>query len=275
MNEIEIVKRYDLENLSPKLNNVQKEVIIARNSQTLKKLQATEKPLFVAQLIKAFDLAIDLTGQNKDKESHQKQGIACADALGRDFRVGEFGSLTSEELMIAIQRGCKKVYGDFFGINYTTITQFIKGYLQEQNEAITKQRIYENDLKWKKDQKEKAKAARLEYDSSFEGWVESDRAAKKKDPTVMIDDLGSQKYLQLSKEKRLNLSEQEIEKLKERTLIVFDREVSEARKLVVQKRASTSGDKIKPVFRLPNDESERAAKNRIFAKLAYNEFLKG
>jgi len=105
--------------------------------------------------------------------------------------------------------------------------------------------------------------------------IEADKAKKKKEPTKMVKDYGSQKFIQLQKEGTINLTEIEVEKLKERTLLAYAKEVSEARKLVIRKRAATTGDKIKPVFRLDNEESERASKNRIFRLLAYNEYLKG
>ena len=275
MSNLTIIKRYDIENLSPKLNDIQKEIIFARNTESLKQIQSKDKTAFLIELMKAFYLAMELTGQNKSSEDYEKQAEACVNALERDFRTGEFGSLTNNELTIAIQRGCKNIYGDFFGVNYSTITQFIKGYVKEQNEAITKQRLHEANLKWDAQQEEKAIKARKDYEKSFVGMIEADKAKKKKEPTKMVKDYGSQKFIQLQKEGTINLTEIEVTKLKERTLLAYAKEVSEARKLVIRKRAATTGDKIKPVFRLDNEESERASKNRIFRLLAYNEFLKG
>ena len=275
MSNLSIIERYDFKNLSPDLTKSQLEIINARRSETVKSLIIENSALFYAEILKAFDLALMLAGHKKEESDYFNQVKACSKALESNFNIGKYGSITVNELNIAVERGCSGQYGEFMGINYVTLNKFILGYVQEMNEAITKQRLHEANLKWDAQQKEKAIKARKDYEKSFVGMIEADKAKKKKEPTKMVKDYGSQKFIQLQKEGTINLTEIEVEKLKERTLLAYAKEVSEARKLVIRKRAATTGDKIKPVFRLDNEESERASKNRIFRLLAYNEYLKG
>ena len=273
--KLTISQRYDFKNLSPKLTESEKEIILSRASETLRSLQTKNIEVFIANFIKVFDYALNLAGHKKSGDDYKNQVKAYLNEMKGNVRIGAYGSLTADELNLAVSRGMKKQYGEFMGINYSTINDFIIGYMNEQNAAITKQRLHEANLKWESDKENRDIKSRKDYEDSFEGMIEADKAAKKKDPTIMVDDFGSQKFLQLQKEGTIDLQEPEIKKLKERTLLAFDTEVSEARKLVVKKRAGTTGDKIKPVFRPPNDENARSSKNRIFAWLAYNEFLKG
>ena len=274
MSNLSIIERYDFKNLSPDLTKSQLEIINARRSETVKSLIIENSALFYAEILKAFDLALMLAGHKKEESDYFNQVKACSKALESNFNIGKYGSITVNELNIAVERGCSGQYGEFMGINYVTLNKFILGYVQEMNEAITKQRLHEANLKWDAQQEEKAIKARKDYEKSFVGMIEADKAKKKKEPTKMVNDYGSQKFIQLQKEGIINLTEIEVTKLKERTLLAYAKEVSEARKLVIRKRAATTGDKIKPVFRLDNEESERASKNRIFRLLAYNEFLK-
>ena len=275
MSNLSIIERYDFKNLSPDLTKSQLEIINARRSETVKSLIIENSALFYAEILKAFDLALMLAGHKKEESDYFNQVKACSKALESNFNIGKYGSITVNELNIAVERGCSGQYGEFMGINYVTLNKFILGYVQEMNEAITKQRLHEANLKWDAQQEEKAIKARKDYEKSFVGMIEADKAKKKKEPTKMVKDYGSQKFIQLQKEGTINLTEIEVTKLKERTLLAYAKEVSEARKLVIRKRAATTGDKIKPVFRLDNEESERASKNRIFRLLAYNEYLKG
>ena len=275
MSNLSIIERYDFKNLSPDLTKSQLEIINARRSETVKSLIIENSALFYAEILKAFDLALMLAGHKKEESDYFNQVKACSKALESNFNIGKYGSITVNELNIAVERGCSGQYGEFMGINYVTLNKFILGYVQEMNEAITKQRLHEANLKWDAQQEEKAIKARKEYEKSFVEMIEADKAKKKKEPTKMVNDYGSQKFIQLQKEGTINLTEIEVTKLKERTLLAYAKEVSEARKLVIRKRAATTGDKIKPVFRLDNEESERASKNRIFRLLAYNEYLKG
>jgi len=275
MSNLSIIERYDFKNLSPDLTKSQLEIINARRSETVKSLIIENSALFYAEILKAFDLALMLAGHKKEESDYFNQVKACSKALESNFNIGKYGSITVNELNIAVERGCSGQYGEFMGINYVTLNKFILGYVQEMNEAITKQRLHEANLKWDAQQEEKAIKARKDYEKSFVGMIEADKAKKKKEPTKMVNDYGSQKFIQLQKEGTINLTEIEVTKLKERTLLAYAKEVSEARKLVIRKRAATTGDKIKPVFRLDNEESERASKNRIFRLLAYNEYLKG
>ena len=275
MSNLSIIERYDFKNLSPDLTKSQLEIINARRSETVKSLIIENSALFYAEILKAFDLALMLAGHKKEESDYFNQVKACSKALESNFNIGKYGSITVNELNIAVERGCSGQYGEFMGINYVTLNKFILGYVQEINEAITKQRLHEANLKWDAQQEEKAIKARKDYEKSFVGMIEADKAKKKKEPTKMVNDYGSQKFIQLQKEGTINLTEIEVTKLKERTLLAYAKEVSEARKLVIRKRAATTGDKIKPVFRLDNEESERASKNRIFRLLAYNEYLKG
>jgi len=272
---ISVINRYNFKNLSPKLTAGEREIIMCRDIDTLKNLLNSNIALCGAYFAEIFDIALRLSGHAKSDEDYENQKTAYIKQMTRNIRSGMYGSLTQKELYLAVERGMSKQYGDFMGVNYSTINDFIIGYMNEQNAAITKQRLYEANLKWESDKENRDIKSRKEYEDSFEGMIEADKAAKKKDPTVMVDDFGSQKFLQLQKEGTIDLKEPEIKKLKERTLLAFDTEVSEARKLVVKKRAGTTGDKIKPVFRPPNEENARSSKNRIFAWLAYNEFLKG
>ena len=275
MSNLSIIERYDFKNLSPDLTKSQLEIINARRSETVKSLIIENSALFYAEILKAFDLALMLAGHKKEESDYFNQVKACSKALESNFNIGKYGSITVNELNIAVERGCSGQYGEFMGINYVTLNKFILGYVQEMNEAITKQRLHEANLKWDAQQEEKAIKARKDYEKSFVGMIKADKAKKKKEPTKMVNDYGSQKFIQLQKEGTINLTEIEVTKLKERTLLAYAKEVSEARKLVIRKRAATTGDKIKPVFRLDNEESERASKNRIFRLLAYNEYLKG
>ena len=274
MSNLTIIKRYDIENLSPKLNDIQKEIIFARNTESLKQIQSKDKTAFLIELMKAFYLAMELTGQNKSSEDYEKQAEACVNALERDFRTGEFGSLTNNELTIAIQRGCKNIYGDFFGVNYSTITQFIKGYVKEQNEAITKQRLHENDLKYKRDQKEKAEQARKEYEESFDRIIEADIQQKKLNPMVLVEDYGNVKFAKLKNEGRIVITEDQKERLKRETLTMYADQVGEERKTHNGKQAALSSNQIKVVYTPPSKEDSKVAKNRIYKLLAYNEWLK-
>ena len=273
--KLTIAQRYDFKNISDKLTPSEKEIILSRATETLKTIQTANIEVFVATFIKVFDLALNLAGHKKNEDDYKNQVGAYLSQMKINVRTGMYGSLTSEELTLAVQRGMAKQYGDYMGINYATINDFILGYMQEQNEAITKQRLHEANLKWDAQQEQNAIKARKDYEKSFVGMIEADKSKKKKEPTKMVKDYGSQKFIQLQKEGTIKLTEIEVEKLKERTLLAYSAEVSEARKTVIRKRAATTGDKIKPVFRLDNEESERASKNRIFRLLAYNEFLKG
>ena len=273
--QLTIVQRYDFKNLSPKLTASEKEIILSRASETLRSLQTKNIEVFIANFIKVFDYALNLAGHKKSGDDYKNQVKAYLNEMKGNVRIGAYGSLTADELNLAVSRGMKKQYGEFMGINYATINDFIIGYMNEQNAAITKQRLHEANLKWESDKENRDVKSRKDYEDSFEGMIEADKAKKKKEPIKMVKDYGSQKFIQLQKEGTINLTEIEVEKLKERTLLAYAKEVSEARKTVIRKRAATTGDKIKPVFRLDNEESERASKNRIFRLLAYNEFLKG
>jgi hypothetical protein len=273
MSNLAIIERYDFKNLSPKLTKSQVEIITARNSETVKSLIAKNEPLFYAEIMKVFDLAFMLVGHKKG-DDYKARLIAASKALSKNFTTGLYGSLTVNELTIAVERGCSGQYGEFMGINYVTINKFILGYVQEMNEAITKQRIYEGDLKFKRDQKEKAERLKREYEESFEGLVDADINFKKSNPTAIVQDLGGVKFKRLRNEGKIEFTVEQVEKLKERTILAYERQVSEARKEIVKKRAATSGDRIKPEWRVDSEENEKAAKNRIYCLLGYNEYLK-
>ena len=82
------------------------------------------------------------------------------------------------------------------------------------NEAITKQRLHEANLKWDAQQEEKAIKARKDYEKSFVGMIEADKVKKKKEPTKMVNDYGSQKFIQLQKQGTINLTEIEVDQIK-------------------------------------------------------------
>ena len=155
MSNLTIIERYDFKNLSPDLTKSQLEIINARRSETVKSLIIENSALFYAEILKAFDLALMLAGHKKEESDYFNQVKACSKALESNFNIGKYGSITVNELKIAVERGCSGQYGEFMGINYVTLNKFILGYVQEMNEAITKQRIYEADLKYKREQKEK------------------------------------------------------------------------------------------------------------------------
>ena len=274
MSNLSIIERYDFKNLSPDLTKSQLEIINARRSETVKSLIIENSALFYAEILKAFDLALMLAGHKKEESDYFNQVKACSRALESNFNIGKYGSITVNELNIAVERGCSGQYGEFMGINYVTLNKFILGYVQEMNEAITKQRLHENDLKYKRDQKEKAEQARKEYEESFEGIIEADIQQKKLNPMVLVEDYGNVKFASLKNEGRIVITEDQKERLKRETLTMYADQVGEERKTHNGKQAALSSNQIKVVYTPPSKEDSKVAKNRIYKLLAYNEWLK-
>ena len=266
MSNLSIRERYDFNNLSPDLTKSQLQIINARNSEIIKNLISKNNALFYAEILKAFDLALMLAGHKKEESDYFNQVKACSKALESNFNTGKYGSITVNELKIAVERGCSGQYGEFMGINYVTLNKFILGYVQEMNEAITKQRIYEADLKYKREQKEKSERLKAEYQEKFWRFIEADQAEKKANPDKVINDLGSVKCRQLIREGKINLTEEEKESFKEKTLTAYALEISAERQRARDKQVSFG-------YHPPEGEDEKAKKIRIYYSLVYNEWL--
>ena len=125
MSNLSIIERYDFKNLSPDLTKSQLEIINARRSETVKSLIIENSALFYAEILKAFDLALMLAGHKKEESDYFNQVKACSKALESNFNIGKYGSITVNELNIAVERGCSGQYGEFMGINYVTLNKFI------------------------------------------------------------------------------------------------------------------------------------------------------
>ena len=259
--EIELVKRYDLKNLSPDLSNLEQQIINSRNCETLKQIKQRDDNLFNSLMMQVFLFAMKLSGKGKDGEKYEDQIFNFSKQIAKDIINGQFGSITYPELEIAIARGCKEDYGEFYGINYTTITKFIKAYLLEQNGAIAKQRIYENKVNLAREEQEKSEQLRREFEENIDSMIESDIEEKKKNPKKYFQDIGSVHYKHLVKIGRIKLTKEEIEELKEKAIQAYKSEQMEERK------------NRRNIWKVATEESERSAKNRLFAKIAYNDWL--
>lgn len=257
--------RYEINNLSPELTEPQKEIIVARNQITLREVLSKDEGKTLAILISAFKTALSVAGQKKEGKDYENQLNAYLDVVKRKIRIGEYQSLTPSELKIAVYRGASGSYGDFQGINAKSINGFVKNYLSEQNAATTKQRLYESKVKIEKEQEAKKNELKGKWQQPeyFNKLIEADKESKRKAFGVMVQDFGSAKCKRLIREGVIELTETDKQYFKSQTLVEYAKEMQAKRERNPRK---IIGFKV-------TEESEKAAKNRIYYSLVYNFYL--
>jgi len=204
--------------LALNLNELERQIIKATRSSMVKDVE--DKNL-ISLLIVIIENAFIDTGQSpKVADSDIKRfNKEFAKSLMQDIRE-YFSSIRVEEIELAVKNGIRNYYGDFFGINVSTIHGFIRAYKHspDRSEAIRKQKLHEESMITT----DNSKPANIE--AMFRaGCIQAFEDYKK---TKNIIDFGSVRYEYLKEKGLITISEQQYKELKIRAKTLVELELS-------------------------------------------------
>lgn len=125
-------------NFSSNLNSIEREFIIDTKSKKLSEYDRIEVEKLCREIcLKAF---VD-TGSSKVGNELLKITTSCLLSEILPYK----NNLSPLGLKMAIEKGIRKEYGEYYGINAVSFNMFLKGYMtsQERSNAIIKQREHE------------------------------------------------------------------------------------------------------------------------------------
>jgi hypothetical protein len=175
--------------LSPALTAIESEMIIASTSMQIKDLHDKD---CIDRLNSIIAKAHADCGMDIAKKG-ELSSMAIALGVLEDARE-YFPGVTLDEIAIAVKNGIRKAYGEFYGINVTSIHQFIKAYRisQDRADAIRKQKIYADEQQAIEDNNNR----KLSDQEQFKYMAEACQSALETYKTTgKLIDFGSAKYL--------------------------------------------------------------------------------
>jgi len=117
---------------------------LALRSELYKDTKKGEATKFLIDLISKcyYDCGQVMPGYDTNA---QKNALQILTGATHEEIIRYFPFIRIQEVKIAFENGCRKDYGDFFGINVATFNLWIKGYLADQRRKDAKLKIEEEN----------------------------------------------------------------------------------------------------------------------------------
>jgi hypothetical protein len=200
------------------LNELERQIIKAMRSAMVKDVD--DKRL-ISLLIVIIENAFADTGQSPKVADgdHKKFNNEFAKSLKNDIRE-YFSSIRIDEISLAVKNGIRNYYGEFYGINVSSIHGFIRSYKHsaERSEAIRKQKLHEDSTTESEEQKP------VDVEPIFRsGCIQAFEDYKK---TKNVIDFGSVRYEYLKSKGLILISEEQHKVLKIRAKTLVELELS-------------------------------------------------
>lgn len=125
-----------------RFTQLEKSVIEAFKAPLIKNISTYDLIRHIVNVINKAHVDYGITVKGETFEEQKNHIKVMAKEVMNDLKK-RYPTLTVKEFEIAVENGIRKEYGEFFGINVSTINQFIKAYKksEEREEAIRKLKL--------------------------------------------------------------------------------------------------------------------------------------
>lgn len=136
------------EDISPSVRGTDIEYVQAYYGTGLSNFSMDDAIKKIIQILNKAFFELSKSPGGSTKEERKKQMTIMAKLIWNDSRL-YYPNITMEEIELAITRGIRNVYGEFYGLNVISVHNFIEAFIlsEERQAALERQRRFVESLK--------------------------------------------------------------------------------------------------------------------------------
>jgi len=131
------------EDISPFIRGTDIELVQAYYGCALTKIAEADAIKKILQVLNKALVELGIKATGNTREEKKKYLVLTAKLILNDTKL-YFPNVTVEEIQLAVARGIRNEYGEYFGLNVISVHKFIEGYIRSEarNTALERQRRF-------------------------------------------------------------------------------------------------------------------------------------